>query len=200
MRAITIFAVGLRRGASIGLLAAGAGALPTGASALEHCVVCAGPDAVYRCQIDTLATGRREAAAQLVCITTLAQEGGHQSCSVRRAATEVCPGPIKIVALPEGGASSEGAEPATPSAGSGPGPAAALPPQPVDEQKPPPQTVEALAKDAATSTGAGIKSAGETVTDAAKAAGQQFEKAGGAISGAAKKTWGCISSLFSDCK
>lgn len=198
MRALTVIAAGLCRGAAFAVLAAVA--LPSGASAIEHCVVCAGPDAVYRCRIDTVATGRREAAAQLVCITTLAQDGGHQSCSVRRAASEVCPGPLRLVALPDGGAGGDVAEPASQGAGSGAAPATTMAPRPVEEQKGSAQTVEALAKDAAQGSGAAVKSAGEAVSDTTKAAGQQIEKLGGAISGAAKKTWGCIASLFSDCK
>ncbi|MEW5965177.1 MAG: hypothetical protein AB1749_16655 [Pseudomonadota bacterium] len=191
---------GMRRGAWSALILTGTAMLVLPAQALEHCVVCAGPDAVYRCQIDAVASGRREAGAQLVCITTLAKEGGHQSCSVRRAASEVCPGPLRIVALPEGEANGDGAGPAAPVVGSGPAPAATGAQQPAADQKGAPQTVEALAKDAAQGSGAAIKSVGETVSGTAKAAGQQIEKAGGAIAGAAKKTWGCIASLFSDCK
>lgn len=188
-----------RRVASTVVISALAAATATIAGAVEHCVVCAGPDAVYRCQIDAVATGRREAGAQLVCITTLAKEGGHQSCSVRRAASETCLGPLKVVSLPEVGADGEGAEPGA-SAGSGPAGASAAAQQPALEPKAAPQTVEALATETARNSGATIKSAGDTVAETAKAAGEQIGKAGSAISGAAKKTWGCIASLFSDCK
>lgn len=190
-----------RRGAAAVMISLLAAASATSASAVEHCVVCAGPDAVYRCQIDTVATGRREAGAQLVCITSLAKEGGHQTCSVRRAASELCQGPLKVVTLPEGGSDGEDAAPSV-SAGGGPAAAAtsAAAEQPTGPSKGAPQTVEALAAESARNSSATLKSAGETVADTAKAAGEQIGKAGSAVAGAAKKTWGCIASLFSDCK
>lgn len=190
-----------RRSAASVAISALAAVSPTSARAIEHCVVCAGPDAVYRCQVETVATGRREAGAQLLCITTLATEGGHQSCSVRRAASDLCQGPLKVVSLPEdGGADGAAAEPKV-STGSGPAVAPASAGQPpVLEPKGAPQTVEALAAQTARDSGATVKSAGETVADTAKAAGEQIGKAGSAVAGAAKKTWGCIASLFSDCK
>ena len=179
-----------------------AGLASSGAAARELCVVCEGPDAVYRCEVEDVAPGRQESGAQLLCITTLARDGGHASCSVRRVAAASCEGEPRTIALPAGppvmAAPASGADersaPLT-------GPASDLPPMAEEQAKPGvPDTVEALAKETVESSGAGLKKAGEAVTGSAKAAGEQIGKAGDAVAGAAKKTWGCLTSLFTDCK
>ncbi len=67
--------------------------------AAEYCVSCTGPDASYRCEVGG---NGADARAWLMCITELAKEGGHDSCSVDRKAASPCPGIHKVLAAPEG--------------------------------------------------------------------------------------------------
>jgi len=178
-------------------------AAPAAGGASEYCVTCSAPDAVYRCQLEGDMPGRRDAGAQLLCITELAKAGGHASCSARRVESGPCEGPPRIVARPAGNP-----PPDLPPEGEAPPDerlaAETVPPDtmpPDNEPKPAlPKTVEAFASETAKSSGEGLKKAGDVVTGTAKAAGEKIEQAGGAVAGAAKKTWSCLSSLFTNCK
>jgi hypothetical protein len=88
-------------GAGLFLALAGGG---TPLAAQEYCVECAEPSALYRCAID----GARPGVAtsfQALCLTALAKEGRHASCTVRRGVGVIdCNGQLKRVAIPaEGG-------------------------------------------------------------------------------------------------
>jgi hypothetical protein len=74
----------------------------TPASAAEYCVTCSGPDAQYRCSFDGDTSAERDPGLQLYCISTLARDGGHESCSIARKITSPCPGTSKVLALPDG--------------------------------------------------------------------------------------------------
>lgn len=142
-----------------------------GAEAREICVACTGPQSSYRCVIED-GSGPAPPAARLACITTLAREGGHETCSVRSASTAAgCDGPERRVALPE-----------TSTAGQ-PTPVIAPPDiKPVEPAvKAPPKTVEELARQVTKSSGDQLKSTGSTLGEAAR------------------KTWGCVSSFFKSC-
>ena len=166
----------------------------------EYCVSCSGPDAVYRCKIEGTPDGPgQDPRAQLLCIRQLAESGAHESCSVARNASYPCPGDLKVIAGPVGEIVpppapieplAEPAVPVSPPAG-----ASEAPPAP----QVPPKTVEELAGQTAKSSKEGLKKAGETISGTAEKAGEQIGNAGSAVGNAAKKTWNCLTSLFSDC-
>jgi len=192
----------------------GLSALTQAASALEACVRCDNPFAIYRCQVDQPGLPAN-ASISLICITELAKKNGHATCAVSRETGEACSGeivavtpsphgpvpqapPAEIVAQPPG---SEGNEPQT---AADPSeltqndeiePTEAEPP--TDTQTP--NTVEELAKQTAKGTEKTLKQAGGAVVDAAKTTGKTIENTGNAIGNAAKKTWQCLSSLFGNC-
>lgn len=157
----------------------------TAAVAAEYCVTCTEPAGMYACVVaGTPADAPPDAREQLVCISEIAKSGGHGSCSVPRSAPKPCPGVTKIVqappALPSDAAGAPGGTAATSPAAEAP---VAEPPA-----TPPPKTVEELAKKTVQSSKENLEKAGESVG-----------KAGSAVGEAAKKTWHCITSLFSDC-
>jgi hypothetical protein len=153
----------------------------------EVCVSCADPAQTYRCVIaeDDVAA-RVDQATQLLCIKEIAASGHHASCSVDRARSNPCEGVPITVARSEkaktgGLASSDAAAPVA-----------------VDPSAPP-QTVEALAKQSAAQSKKDWDETAEKVKETAKVAGQGIETAGSVVGGAAKKTWDCMTSLFSKC-
>jgi hypothetical protein len=180
------------------------------AGAVEYCVTCAAPAAMYACTIEGAPPdGPSDPRAQLFCIQELARQGGHETCSVPRSAPSPCPGVMRVVAAP--GLASPVAvvppsEPQDPSAGL---PAAedAVPVEPAAAGKgvatapkpKEPRTVEELASQTVDASKKGFKKAGDAVTGTAEKAGQGVEKAGSAVGTAAKKTWHCLTSFFSEC-
>ncbi len=147
-----------------------------GVEAREICVVCTGPGAAYRCVTDAQ-PGQITQAARLACLTTLARDGQHETCSVKASpAVRTCEGSERRVSVP--------ALELPPAAAV---PAAAGDAKPVDVKAgdtaaaKPPETVEQLAK------------------QLSKASGEQINKTGASISEAARKTWGCVTSLFKAC-
>ena len=66
-------------------------------------MTCTGPDAKYHCVIGGDASvAARSSRGQMLCITQLAQSGGHASCSVSRTTTEPCEGKLRTVMFPPG--------------------------------------------------------------------------------------------------
>lgn len=89
----------LPAGAALALLTlAAAGPARSG----EYCVSCSGPEAHYRCTLEGGAMAGADPGARLLCITTLAKDGGHASCSIDRKSAPPCPGDLKIIAAPQG--------------------------------------------------------------------------------------------------
>jgi len=71
--------------------------LPAGrAQAQEYCVVCTEPDVQYRCVIDG-AQPRGGQSLQMLCVTAMAKEGGHATCSVKGGTVFACNGAVKRV-------------------------------------------------------------------------------------------------------
>ena len=159
------------------------------ARAAEYCVSCSGPDATYRCKIEGTPDGSGEdPRAQLLCIRQLAESGAHESCSVARTASYPCPGDLWVIAGPVG-------EIVPPPATAEPAASPAAPAPPADgnpDGQPDPQAPPKTVKE-------GLKKAGETISGTAEKAGEQIGNAGSAVGNAAKKTWNCLTSLFSDC-
>lgn len=228
----------LAYGAIVGLGAVLAGM--TGAGGQDLCVSCNGPAQTYRCQVDGpagVAVGATDPRAQVLCITEIARQGGHETCSVDRSKSNACDGPIKVVTPPDEGLAAVPMTPVTGGAAADRGPAAgearretaAVPPPPalappkaaavpaegeprtveemVDKSGVSPktglqkagQTIAKTANSAGEAVSGTAKAAGEVVTGTAKSAGDAVGQAGSAVGGAAKKSWDCVTSLFTKC-
>jgi len=164
------------------------------AEAQEYCVSCSEPNALYRCVIEG-AQPRGGQSLQMLCVTAMAKDGGHATCSVKRGTVFECDGAVKRVpwaalnvpaqteaAAPQPWAVE--AAPPKPAPAAGPVPSAAAPaPAPATTPGPeaPPQTVLELAKRTNEKTTEQMKKAGDTVKEATK------------------KTWDCMLSLFTRC-
>jgi len=160
------------------------------AEAQEYCVSCSGPDALYRCIIEG-AQPRGGQSLQMLCVTAMARDGRHATCSVKRGTVFECDGAVKRVpwaainlpaqtaAPPPQPRAPEAAPNVEPGTGAPPAaaPASAVSPGP----EPPPQTVLELAKRTNEKTAEQMKKAGDTVKDATK------------------KTWDCVASFFTRC-
>lgn len=83
----------------------------------EYCVSCSGPEAQYRCAVEGQAAA--DPGARLLCITSLAKSGGHQSCTIDRKSAPPCPGELKVIAAPQGYAPDADAGPAAEAAPKG---------------------------------------------------------------------------------
>lgn len=157
------------------------------ADAQEYCVACTGPTAVYRCTIDGARPGGSQ-PLQTLCVTAMAKEGQHAACNVKGGTVFDCNGPVKRVSW---AAYNEQPSKAT-------GPEKAKPPQasqrlpPVDDPSQPPRTVEEMAKRANQKTAEQIKKANEDMKDNAESFGDK-------VGDGTKKTWRCITSLFTRC-
>jgi hypothetical protein len=157
------------------------GIAASAASAQEYCVICTAPDAKYRCSIGgepSIAAGASR--GQLLCITELARTGGHASCSVGRNSGEPCEGEARTVMFPpstdpaapvvEVHPELPPAEGAPPAAPVAPLAPAEAPPQPPQQQPAPPATPP-----------------------------EEAQGSGNQLGNAMKKSWDCLSSLFSAC-
>jgi hypothetical protein len=161
--------------------------------AAEVCVSCAEPVLTYRCGVVGDDPGvRMDQATQLLCIKEIAAKGNHASCSVDRARKGPCDG--ALVAVERSASAGNDVSGVAAIQEKTTVPAVALDPDA------PPQTVEALAKQSAAQTQKNWAKTSEQVTEGAKAAGKGIESAGTAVGSAAKKTWDCMTSLFSKCR
>lgn len=171
--------------------------VPASAAANELCIICEEPAALYRCQAD--GADPLPAGLQIRCVTEIAKSGAHGRCRVDRTrAIPACDGALVKVAAPPPslptGAPPTAAPPVGPPQG-GPSGIAAQPPKPSG----PPQTMEALAKEAARQSKEGWDKTTETVKETSETAGKQIEKAGSVVGGALKKSWDCVASFFARC-
>ena len=66
------------------------------AEAQEYCVGCSEPNALYRCVIEG-AQPRGGQSLQMLCVTAMAKDGGHATCSVKRGTVFECDGAVKRV-------------------------------------------------------------------------------------------------------
>jgi hypothetical protein len=152
-----------------------------GAAAQEYCVACTGPDALYRCVIEGARPGGAQ-PLQVLCLTAMAKEGGHATCSIKRGTVFQCDGKVKRVPFSDDAQSPPNGVAATAKAKL-PGEAAA----PAGTQREP-QTVVELAKRAGEATGEQMKKAQEDMKTSVKTTGN-----------AAKKAWDCLISFFTRC-
>ena len=160
------------------------GALLGRAEAQEYCVACSEPNAVYRCVIEG-AQPRGGQSLQMLCVTAMAKEGGHATCSVKGGTVFDCNGPVKRVSwaainehVPPG--VSEAARPGCPGLRRAP--------------------------DANLRAGAAANRAGAWPSVPTSRAAEQMKKAGETMKeqtksfgDATKKTWDCVLSFFTRC-
>ncbi len=178
-----------------------------GAAALEYCVTCEGPPAMYRCVVAGSEDGPgNDPTVSLYCISQMAKQGRHASCAVSKGAPYPCPGLTAVIeakkhpALAAPPADFHPADAATgaPTHGAAPQPQEAAPPA-AEKPSKVPRTMEELAGQTVKSSQEGLQKASETIGGTAKKAGEQIGHAGTAIGNAASQTWTCITSLFSSC-
>lgn len=142
------------------------------AQAQEYCVACTEPNAIYRCTISGARPGLSQ-SLQVACITALAKEGRHASCSVKRGATVFeCDGPVKIVTV--------GAD-----TGSG-----APEPQVITQPKAEPAPTDPKAPPATVA---------EAIKRAQTQSNEDMRKAGKATATFFERTFTCLGSLFTKC-
>ena len=103
------------------LLTAGTLALKSGAlHAGEFCVSCSGPAANYRCTFSgdgsPSQSPGQSPGLQLTCISALAKQGGHESCTIERNRQVPCDASAKVFAAPEAFAAPADAEKSPPAA------------------------------------------------------------------------------------
>jgi hypothetical protein len=161
-------------------------ALAGRAEAQEYCVSCSEPNALYRCVIEGARPGGAQ-SLQLLCVTSMAKDGGHAACSVKRGTVFECDGPVKRVPWASLEAPAQAQET---------DPAAAKPDASATKTEPdpdePPKTVADMAKRANEQTAEQMKKAGENVKQGVKTTGE-------AIGTATKKAWDCLFFLFKQC-
>ncbi|MGD9806382.1 MAG: hypothetical protein AB7E81_24955 [Hyphomicrobiaceae bacterium] len=194
------------RCATVSVALSGAIVLAKPAWTQEYCVACTGPAALYRCVLERATpTG---IPLKLLCIKTLARQGGHATCAIRSGTVFDCDAPIRRIDVasaatelssPAANAPSQIAPPSAspPSVGLAPaatppaGPKRAVAPPDRDETTPPP----AVAPQRPTKP--------QPVEDFAKnisrSSKEALGKAGTAIKVTTKKTWDCIASFFKSC-
>lgn len=180
-----------------------------GAAALEYCVTCEGPPAMYRCVLKGTEDGPgKDPTVSLHCISQMAKQGRHASCAVSKGAPYPCPGLTAIIEAKQHPSTAAPPPPVEPPHGTTSGDQgqyqAAPSPERADApaaEKPAkvPRTMEELAGQTVRSSQEGLKKAGESIGGTAKKAGEQIGNAGNAIGNAASQTWTCITSLFSSC-
>lgn len=198
--------------ACVAALASGGSAL----SAAEYCVACSGPDARYRCSMDAAGLAG-DTGAQLACIQDIARRAGHAACAVDRTPATSCEGtPWTVAGFPGSNAGENAAiiprvREASPGARQPP-PAGGVPargdlsptaapsdtvyrPQPAGPAATPPSAEPPRpAPKTAVPAEPGAPAAGGVPTKRSA-----LEKAGDAVGSVARKSWSCVSSLFSDC-
>jgi hypothetical protein len=153
------------------------GATIVQAGGQEYCVACTEPGAVYRCVIEGARPGGQQ-PLQLLCAVAMTKEGGHASCGVRTGSVFECDGPVRRVPWSAYNAA----------AGPPPEPAPAA----VKDPNEPPRTVAEAIERANAKTAEQLREANEKVKNQAQALGQ-------GLSDATRKTWQCLSSLFTRC-
>jgi hypothetical protein len=148
------------------------------AAAQEYCIACSEPAAVYRCVIDGARPGGGQ-PLQMLCITSMAKEGRHATCGIKRGTVFDCDGPVKRVPWSGGDLPLET-------------PASKAAAKPAPDANEPPKTLLDMAKRSNEQTAEQMKKANDGTKDSAKSTGD-------AIGNATKKTWDCLASMFKQC-
>ena len=155
------------------------------AAAQEYCVACTEPVAIYRCVIDGVRPGAVQSLPML-CQNAMTQHGSHGTCAIRGDITVLdCNGPIKRVAIPlPASPSTNGAAPVS----AAPADAAAQPSPAGSQAQGDPKTVVEMLR----------RAKQQSDRDWAKT-GDQIKSNNDKVGGFFKKSWDCLSTLFSRC-
>lgn len=143
----------------------------------EYCVACKEPPAVYRCVIEGAHPGGRQ-PLQALCVEAMTKQGRHAACGVKGGTVFECDGPVRRVPWAAHNAAAK--------------PVGEPPPAPAKAPDEPPRTVEEMMKRANAKTAEQLKEANEKAKPEAQALGRGFGEA-------TRKTWQCLSSLFTRC-
>ncbi|MFM7084571.1 MAG: hypothetical protein ACKOW3_06165 [Hyphomicrobium sp.] len=181
-----------------------------------YCVACYSPDVVYQCVIE----GKKNTSSvdprhQILCIKLIAQDGGHERCSVERFTNEGCKGTVKIVDADTSTLKLEtGAKTASSSNNTLPksaplGTDAEIEGNATDESKemssPASSStgstgpVENLTKSALQTTKNGFSAVTDAIKNTTVKTGDKIKSFAGTLGNATKKTWHCVTSLFTNC-
>lgn len=140
------------------------------AFAREFCVVCTEPQMTYRCALD--GAGGFEGSQQLACIKTLAAEGQHATCALRKSGpSDACAGELRRVSA-----------------------ASLVPLATVPEPD-----AKAPQGDAPETVADAVKKMGSTATKQMDKTGDQIKRGTEATTTAVQRTFSCIASLFTNC-
>ncbi len=147
----------------------------------DLCVICQEPAAVYRCRAEGAEPNLPPIpGTQIKCVTEISQRSGHGRCRIDKASTgTACVGQFVTVTAP-----SPPLQARTPTGAAleATRAVAAQPNAPAETvADKPPETMEALAK------------------DAARKSTQAVKDTSSAVGGALKKSWDCVTSLFKGC-
>lgn len=159
----------------------------------EVCVECSEPLTVYKCSIEKSDKirhfGNSERIIRYGCVKALAKLGNHSSCRASQTSKGTCDGkPVQLTVndllkIPEPTETTlSGGGNRTPVTNQG----EQAPAGQAQKSDGPPRTMKELAENAFSKQG--LQDAGKSVNEAGKAVG-----------GAVKKTWDCLTSLFSGC-
>ncbi len=183
-----------------------------------HCVVCKGPDAIYRCRVQTPGLPSGRPALQYFCVTQVAKDKGHSSCSVQRTTDDNCAGEERIYVMQSPPQSATPPPAIRPDSRTSPAKfPSMLPTTPKHAAEKPgapaggePKTIDELARQSGkqikkTGDAVGravkksVKTAGRVLSKAAKSAEREAKKVGNTAGKAAKNSWRCVTSLFQNC-
>ena len=163
--------------------------LTAAASAQTVCVRCTGPDQTYACTAiadDPVP----DAALGLFCVSRIAGEHNHASCSIERSSTS-CDGLAVSFDYDENAV---------------PGAAANADPKPETADTPndgEPRTLGEFTKETVDASAKAVKKAGENIGESAanagKAAADAIKSTGKTVGNATKKTLKCLGSALNDC-
>ena len=153
--------------------------LTQAAQAQEYCVACSEPPGLYRCIIEGAKPGGAQ-SLQMFCVTAMTRQGRHSKCAIKGGTVFDCDGQVKRVPW---SAQSEALPAPVQEAGKPPA---------SSDPKQPPQTVEEMAKRATDKTAEQIQSADAKAKEKVRTLGDN-------IGDATKKTWRCVTSLFTRC-
>ena len=184
--------------ASAGVALAGVVVAAMGSAAMAQsqqvCVDCSGPAASYACSVlesDKVAHSRNSGRAlEFICISELAKAGGHQSCRASRDFVGPCIGQPRLLDLSR--PSSQSAVVTDPNSET-------EPIKPASTEPRPPETLEAVAREAVAKSQAQLSETDRKMKAAAQSAGAEIEKAGTAVGDVVKKSVGCLVTLFTKC-
>lgn len=167
------------------------GMSPTPLQANDYCVVCNGPDAVYRCVASDPGLASSATALQILCIKELARQGGHQTCAISRHTRDDCAGgQVSLSTGPAAYPPTRASEPPRPDGGGD-----------ASQGRNPPQekTQGRVAGGTAASAVVAPAPAADAPGGPLQSAADALKKGASAVGEAAKKSWDCVASLFKGC-